>query len=335
MASGQTVQTIAWSSGQSTEDISMIPAALYICTLTTNANCHAVKGWNIPIVAPALQPICVVTVDSVTSTNLVVWEDAQPIGIHHYNIYRETSVPGEYILIDTVEAANTSIFNDVVASPIARSWSYKISAVNGCNVEGPLSPQHRTMHLSAIDAGTQQTQISWNAYEGTAYSSFVVWRFTDADLWEQAGIFPTNQVSFIDNTDFITPGLDYMVELSLDDECSALKYMAQDFNTTRSNKDKGNFSVGDGTGDSNNELNESFLNQISLFPNPTTGVLNIEQVTARLVEINITDLSGKKILSSELNTLHSTIDLNDLKPGTYLIEMTLNNTKRVERIVKI
>jgi hypothetical protein len=335
MASGQTVQAIAWSSGQTTEDLSLVPAALYICTLTTNSNCHAVKGWNIPIVAPELQPICVVTVDSLTSTNLVVWEDVQPIGIHHYNIYRETSVQGEYILIDTVNATNTSLFNDVVASPIVRSWSYKISAVNGCNVEGPLSPQHRTMHLSALYAGTSQTQISWNAYEGTAYSSFVLWKYTDANLWELAGTFPVTQVSYTDNIDFATPGLDYIVELSLDEPCSALKFMAQDFNTTRSNKDKGSFKVGEGTGDSNNELNESFLNQITLFPNPTTGVLNIEQITAKSVEITITDLTGKKILASELNTLHSTIDLNELKPGTYLVEMSLNNTKRIERIVKI
>jgi hypothetical protein len=335
LPSGALVQSISWSSGETSEDISMKPAATYVCTLTTDANCHAVKGWNIPIVAPELQPICVVTVDSVTSTNLVVWEDVQSIGIHHYNIYRETSVQGEYILIDTVEATNTSLFNDVVASPIARSWSYKISAVNGCNVEGPLSAQHRTMHLSAIQSGTTQTQISWNAYEGTAYSNFVLWRYTDANLWEEVAVLPTNQVSYVDNIDFSTPGLDYVVELDLDEQCTALKYMAQDFNTTRSNKDKGNFILGQGTGDSNNDVNELLLDQMQVYPNPASDLLTITQTQNASLKVRCLDLSGKVLNTFELKGISNQINISGLENGAYLIEIELNGAKRVTRIVKI
>ncbi len=335
LVSGANVQTISWSSGENTEDISMKPAATYVCTLTTDANCHAVKGWNIPIVAPQLQPICVVTVDSVTSTNLVVWEEVQPVGIHHYNIYRETSIQGEYILIDTVEATNTSLFNDVVASPIARSWSYKISAVNGCNTEGPLSAQHRTMHLSAIDAGSPNTQISWNAYEGTAYSNFVLWRYTDANLWEEVATLPVTQVSYIDNTDFATPGLDYMVQLDLDEECSALKFRAQDFNTTRSNKDKGNFILGQGTGDSNNDVNELLLDELKIYPNPTSDLLTLVQTQNNKLNVRCLDLSGKEVAVFQLEGISNQINISGLENGAYLIEIELNGAKRVTRIVKL
>jgi len=335
LVSGANVQAISWSSGEDTEDISMKPAATYVCTLTTDANCHAVRGWNIPIVAPALQPICVVTVDSVTSTNLVVWEDVQTVGIHHYNIYRETSIQGEYILIDTVEATNTSLFNDVVASPIARSWSYKISAVNGCNVEGPISAQHRTMHLSAIDAGSQQTQISWNAYEGTAYSNFVLWRYTDAALWEEVATLPVTQVSYIDGTDFITPGLDYMVQLDLDEQCTALKYLAQDFNTTRSNKDKGNFLLGQGTGDSNNDVNELLLDELKIYPNPTSDLLTLVQTQNNKLNVRCIDLSGKEVATFQMEGVSNQINISGLENGAYLIEIELNGAKRVTRIVKL
>lgn len=335
LQAGAAVQTISWSSGENTEDISMKAAGNYVCTLTDDANCHAVKGWNIPIVSPQAQPICVVTVDSVTSTNLVVWEDVQPIGIHHYNIYRETSVQGEYILIDTVEATNTSLFNDVVASPLARSWSYKISAVNGCNTEGPLSAQHRTMHLSAIDAGGSQTQISWNAYEGTAYSNFVLWRYTDANLWEEVAIVPVTQTSYTDNTDFATAGLDYMVELDLDEQCTALVYKAQDFNTTRSNKDKGNFILGQGTGDSNNDVNELLLDQMQVYPNPTSDLLTITQTQNNAMTVRCIDLSGKVLNVYTLSGVSNQLNISGLENGTYLIEIELNGAKRVTRIVKI
>lgn len=335
LPSGVGIQNISWSSGQTTEDISSVPAALYICTLATDANCHAVKGWNIPIVAPELQPICVVTVDSVTSTNLVVWEEVQTVGIAYYNIYRETSVQGEYVLIDTVQASNTSLFNDVVASPIIRSWSYKIAAVNGCNVEGPLSAQHRTMHLSALANGTTQTDISWNAYEGTAYSSFVLYRFTDAAGWEEVDVLPITQLSYTDNTAFSTPGLDYMVELSLDEQCSALIYRAQDFNTTRSNKDKGNFIVGQGTGDSNNDVNELLLDQMQLYPNPVENTLMLVQDQANALNVRFIDLSGKTISTHRVSGLSNSFDISTLEDGTYLVEIELNGTKRVTRIVKL
>lgn len=330
-----TVQNILWSSGELTEDLSNKSTGTYVCILTTDANCHAVKGWNIPIVSPEVQPICIVTVDSLTSTNLVVWEEVQPIGIHHYNIYRETSSQGEYILIDTVEASNISLFNDVVASPLSRSWSYKISAVNGCNVEGPLSAQHRTMHLSAIYAGTNQTQVSWNAYEGTSYSSFDLWRYTDAAGWELEANLPATQTSYIDNTDFTTPGLDYMVELQLDQQCSALVYRAQDFNTTRSNKDKGNFILGEGTGDSNNDLNEWLISQIEVYPNPAATLLFIEQSSFSNLEITITDIFAKQIAVINQSDLISSVDLKNLNSGNYFVEIKLNNAKRIKHIIKL
>ena len=335
MPTGTSVQSILWSNGQTSEDMASAAPGNYVCTLTTDANCHAVKGWDIPIVAPDVQPICVITVDSATTTNLVVWEKVQPIGIHHYNIYRETSVQGEYILIDTVEATNLSLFNDVVASPINRSWSYKISAVNGCNVEGPLSPQHRTMHLNAFDAGSSQTSISWNAYEGTAYSSFVLSRYTDALGWETVATLPTTQLTYTDNTDFASPGLDYMVELTLDQQCTAMLYKAQDFNTTRSNKDKGAFRLGEGTGDSNNSVEELLLNQIQVYPNPTTGLLAIEQSKLSQLTVTVTDLAGKTLVTSSPTNLSSTVDISNLETGTYIIELMINNTKRTERIIKL
>lgn len=335
MSTGTSVQSILWSNGQTTEDMVSATPGNYVCTLTTDANCHAVKGWDIPIVSPDVQPICVITVDSATSTNLVVWEKVQPIGIHHYNIYRETSSQGEYILIDTVEATNLSLFNDVVASPIDRSWSYKISAVNGCNVEGPLSPQHRTMHLSAYNAGSSQTAISWNAYEGTAYSSFILSRYTDALGWEVVTSLPTSQTTYTDNTNFATPGLDYMVELDLDQQCTPMIYKAQDFNTTRSNKDKGAFSIGVGTGDSNNGVEELLLNQVQVYPNPTTGMLAIEQSKLSQLTITVTDLTGKKLMTSTQTGLSSNVNISNLETGTYIVELMINNTKRIERIVKL
>jgi hypothetical protein len=333
LLSGDPVQSISWSNGETTEDIANLAPANYICTLTTTGNCKAIKGWNIPIVSPELQPICVVTVDSATTTNLVVWEPVQAVGIAYYKIYRETSNFGEYILIDTVQATNTSIFNDVVASPIVRSWSYKISAVNGCETEGPLSNHHRTIHLNVTDAGSNMTQVTWNGYEGTTdYTEQKLWRYSFANDWELAATLPLGDFVFVDNIPFTTAGLDYMVELELNNGCSTEK--AQDFNTTRSNKDKGQFVPGEGTGNSNNSIDEAYMSAITVYPNPANDYLNIAQLSANEMFVQVMDVNGKVLLQQTSNTLVNAIAINELAEGIYILELTIDNRKETRRFIK-
>lgn len=333
-ASVNPIQSISWSNGATTEDLLNIPANNYVCTVfVANTNCKALKGWNVPVVNPLRQDICVITVDEATTTNLVVWEKVQTIGIDYYNIYRETSTQGEYVLIDTVRASNISIFNDVIASPMERSWSYKISAVNICGTESPLSTAHRTIHLDLLDLGNNSVQVNWNAYLGTAFTDYIVWRYTTANGWEQAGTVPNNTLTFTDPVDYATPGLDYMVEFALSTPCSAEK--AQDFNTVRSNRERGQFAAGEGTGNSSNSISENYLNTIQFYPNPTSDKLVFIQEGTEKISYKIVSLSGQLMQTTESSQSVTTIDLSNLTAGVYLVELKINDTKITKRVVKL
>jgi hypothetical protein len=330
------IQSVNWSNGAITEDLLNVPAANYVCTATVaNTGCRAIKGWNIPVVKPLRQDLCIITVDSVTTTNLLVWEKVQPIGIDYYNIYRETSTQGEYILIDTVEFDNISLFNDVIASPAERSWSYKIAAVNVCGEEGPLSISHRTIHLDLLDLGNDSVQVNWNSYEGTtAFTDYIVWRYTTANGWEEAGTVSSATLTFTDTVNYATPGLDYMVEFELTIPCSAEK--AQDFNTVRSNRERGQFAAGEGVdGSSSNSVDENYLNSIQMYPNPTSGELTFVQEANEKVTYSILSLSGQIMQSSQSNQANTVLDLSQLNSGVYLVEMKMNDLKITKRVVKL
>ncbi len=334
--SGDPIQSIIWSNGATTQDLLNVPASNYVCTLTVaNTGCKAIKGWNMPVVKPMRQDLCIITVDSVTTTNLLVWEKVQTIGIDYYNIYRETSTQGEYVLIDTVEFDNISLFNDVIASPSERSWSYKIGAVNVCGTEGPLSIAHRTIHMDILDWATDSVKVNWNAYEGTtAFTNYIVWRFSTADGWVEAGIVSNSTLTFTDTVDYSTPGLDYMIEFELTTPCSAEK--AQDFNTVRSNRERGQFSPGEGVGDaSSNGIDENYLNNIGMYPNPTSDKLTFVQDGSEKVTFNILSLSGQLMQTSQSSEANTVLDLGSLNAGVYLVEMTLNDTKIIKRVVKL
>lgn len=322
-----------WSNGATTEDISNLSANTYWCKMFTTDGCVQVSNWTLTTNEPQQQNICVVTVDSATTTNLVVWEPVESNSISHYNIYRETSVIGEFLKIDTVQASNTSIFNDVVASPEERSWRYRISAVNTCGVESQLSVPHRTIHLSMLDAGANQTKVVWNAYEGTDFSDYIIFR-KENGIWAPVGTVPNTQTSFIDGIDVNTVGLDYLVEFELINSCQPTLNKINDFNSSRSNRERGSFSVGEGTGDSNNELAENNMKNAKIYPNPFESKLTIVTDVDQNFTVEIKDLSGKTIEVISLNGTQNWIDLSSISSGYYFIVLKNENQTVTHKITK-
>lgn len=76
----------------------------------------------------------------------------------------------------------------------------------------------------------------------------------------------------------------------------------------------------------------SDLELIGLYPNPTTGTLNVHFATVQDTKhyVSILDLSGKQLMSEEIdvnpqNSTISIVDVTNLSAGTYLIEVKNDN----------
>ena len=69
-----------------------------------------------------------------------------------------------------------------------------------------------------------------------------------------------------------------------------------------------------------NNLSEETISSIALFPNPVTDVLSIDADTG-VEAYTITNLQGEELLFGN----SSTIDLNELIPGMYLINVELSD----------
>ncbi|MFN6074153.1 MAG: T9SS type A sorting domain-containing protein [Fluviicola sp.] len=323
-----------WSNGATTEDISGLSANTYWCKMFTADGCIQISNWELFTNQPQQQNICVVTVDSSTTTNLVVWEPEETVGISHYNIYRETTVIGEFIQIDTVQAANLSVFNDVVASPEERSWRYIISAVNTCGVESALSTPHRTIHLSMLGIGTSQTKVVWTPYEGANFSDYLIYR-KESGVWTLIATVPNTQTEYLDNIDVNTLGLDYLVEFELATPCIPSLNKINDFNSSRSNRERGTFAVGEGTGDSNNELAENNMKNAKIYPNPFEDKLTIVTDVDQFFTAEIKDVNGKTIQEFSLNGTQNFIDLSSINSGYYFIILKNSNQTITHKITKL
>ena len=74
------------------------------------------------------------------------------------------------------------------------------------------------------------------------------------------------------------------------------------------------------------------MSQISLYPNPVNnGILNIISPSNELKEISVFDVSGRMILKTK--TENNSIDVSQLKTGLYLLNISINGSKKTSKII--
>lgn len=317
------VVSYEWNNGITTQDLSNVGTGAYTVEATAANGCVSVLSAEVDATLPIAATVCLVTVDTSTNTNLVVWEKPLTNGIDHFNVYRETSQAGLYQIVAEVPYSDESIYNDLVASPSVRSWRYKISSVDACGVESEISEHHKTIHL-VINQGLGTTyNLSWDSYEGFTYPSFKVYRYTSFDGWNLIATMPTNLFTYSD-TPPSEDQLTYIVVVDAPQLCSTTK--AQDFNTTRSNKDRAALSTSTG-------LNEILEQQFEIYPVPSNGDITISNTSNGNVSVELMDETGRIIETFTVQPGTQTKNFQALANGVYYLNIQQNEVVVRKQII--
>lgn len=99
----------------------------------------------------------------------------------------------------------------------------------------------------------------------------------------------------------------------------------------------------DSTAEGADKSNTPFDGEISVYPNPTYGLVNI-QISEELIKnqpkgqfkarLEVFDTSGKRVLRDQLSTSLSEIDLSQKAAGTYIAKLTIGKESQSWRIKK-
>ena len=167
-----------WNTGQVASQLNITSTGSYSATVTDQYGCNgSTDTININVVLPyANQEICLVTVDSATGKNVIVWEKTPNMGISSFNIYKESNVSGVYSLLANRPYDSLSVVLDLASNPTVSAERYTITVVDSCGNESPFSPAHRTMHLTVNKGQNNDWNLIWNAYEGFTPSSYKIYR---------------------------------------------------------------------------------------------------------------------------------------------------------------
>lgn len=80
--------------------------------------------------------------------------------------------------------------------------------------------------------------------------------------------------------------------------------------------------------------NPAVTEQLNLYPNPTTGIINIDFENNETHKITISDITGKTIIERIEMNQNSTFDLSSFENGIYLISIQTDNDRYISKIIK-
>jgi len=319
VSGGTPLYSYLWTpGGMTTQDISGLIPGTYELRVTDNVGCIGVNSAVIKQDPPAVNPICMVTVDSITDMNLVVWEKEVTTDVDHYNIYRETSQKNVYQLIGSSPIDSLSEFTDSIADPRIRSWRYKLSVVDKCNNESELSESHKTMHLTQNLGLNSTVNLIWDHYEGFDFSTYEIYRYSSASGWEKLDEIASDLTSYTDLTPPSSGFFYYVVEVVRPTSCNSTR-KASTHRSSRSNRTT-NLTTGIKTLTGN-------MSNLGIYPNPSNGVFTLtfdmkkkEDVTIRMFDVN-----GRVVHSIQykdyFGTFRKTLDFSELGSGLYFFQI--------------
>lgn len=285
-----------------------------------------------------LTDICLVTVDTTFTHNVIVWERGSQTSnnpIDSIKIYRAKLLGGD-TLVGSVHWDSVSQFRDYSADPNLRPYRYRISGIDNQGLEGPLSLPHQTIHFAILEQG-DSIRLRWTKYMGQTINYYNCWV-------DSAGSGPGVDLLYSTFNDVDTSwwhsdtpvdwtGLGYLVDVDWSDQCSATK--AQDHNTTRSNR---SISV---VPNPNGLFEVPTIKEMAVYPNPIneTTQLVFSSKSWSPITIFITDLMGRKVKHfSPIKVLGQhqiKIGMEPYKAGIYSIVLTQSNRVYSQALLKL
>jgi parallel beta-helix repeat protein len=333
IAGGVFPYSYLWSpGGEISQDITSLTIGTYEVKVTDNVGCVGVNSVVIKQDPPAVNPICMVTVDSVTERNLVVWEKGNTTDVAAYNIYRESSSKEIFQLIATIPVTEESQYLDSIADPSVRAWKYKLSVVDVCGQESDLSPTHKTIHLTQNLGRNGTVNLIWDSYEGFAVNTYNILRYSQTLGWETLSSMASDQFSYTDKNPPTDQELAYVIEVPHPGGgCSTLK--ASNYNSARSNRQASSVKSTIGV--------KPFysMNSLSIYPNPASDILNlrINQNNLKQVRVDIIDVKGQVILNNKYpsfgNQFNTNIDISRIPKGIYILRIGSDGNVNYRKLV--
>lgn len=320
-----------WSTGDSIQNISDLGSGTYSVTVTDNNLCTISDTVYINNPFALSSPsICLVTVDSASTKNVIIWEKPLSEPIDSFIIYREIGL-NNYVKIGSVDYQELSEFTDISfgINPNITSYRYKLSVLDTCGNESLLSIGHRTIHLPTPQFTPPNIfDLIWtNDYEGFNFSQYYILRdISSTGNWAVIDSVTYGSHSYTDINSDSTAS--YRLEISHPGGPCLVSKTAGNHISSLSNKTHSPSQPNGGF--------EIYSNMsCSFIPNPSTGKFTINS-TNKITAIEIYNVFGEAVYKAHNLPLlpFEVIDISNQPSGVYFVQVKSGEIKCNQKLLK-
>lgn len=299
-------------------------------TYTDTNGCTDSSSYTTNVLPLPLAPaICMVTTDSLSKNNIIVWDKTTYTRVDSFIVYREIST-NNYKRIGAVPFDSLSEFVDTVRTkyfpntgdPNAGTYRYKLQIRDTCGNYSPLSPYHNTIFITNTNGSFSWTQLYTIESASNPVNSYVLMRDDNSNgNWHAINSVSGTQQNVSDPayTSFQNTA-SWRVETFWSITCTPTR----SFNTSLSNKRT----------NTNVSVNSLLLeNRVKIYPTLNNGKFIIEIAGINKMQVEIYSTLGELVYRSGLGNEKSDIDLSDIDKGVYLIHLISDKEQCVKRII--
>jgi len=262
--------------------------------------------------------ICVVTVDSISFKNMVIWEKHADIS-SSYNVYKEISID-TYSLVGNVSYDSASCFIDYNSVPESHGYKYKISVIDTFGYESVKSYYHKTMNLVISTFGSTMG-LSWTPYEDESGffvpDMYFIYRGSQPNNMQLLDSISASFTSYNDNNVF--DSYYYMVSVRKPGGCNVTgRNNSESFSNKKLNFDSG--------------VNDFQIKSLSIYPNPANDKLSInieEKATLEIINVQ-----GQIVDTKNLTEKSNNLDLSNLVSGVYTLRIKTDRGIAIRKLIK-
>lgn len=261
--------------------------------------------------------ICMVTVDSISSNNIIIWDKTLFPKVDSFFVLRETSL-NVYSPIGAVPYDSLSLFVDTVRTkyfpntgdPNAGTYRYKIQMRDSCGNYSILSPYHNTIYITNNSGTFLWPQLYTIEGASNPVANYVLMRDNNSTgNWTVVNSVTGSQQTVTDpQYSTYQSTAKWRVETQWSISC----------NPTRINPDVASFNVSRSNIFSNvNAVNEYYNNfSVCVYPNPTSEKFTVYSLQSEISRLEIYDLFGKQVFQKTVNQKQETVNL-EFSSGMY------------------
>jgi len=270
-------------------------------------------------------PICIVSVDSATNQNIVIWEKPNDDLIDTFIIYKESDEMDVYESIGSIAYESSPIFIDTNSNPAVKSYRYKLGFSDSEGNIYPMGALHQTIHL-AINKGVGDSwNLIWTDYLGIDVSTYNIYRSANGSNYEKIATISSSFQSF---TDVNAPNGNayYYIEVINENGCNL---PARNISSSISNIATNNI-----LGIENPET----IIEARIYPNPAVNTFNVRlNGNDKTYKIQMVDLTGTVVLSKTVTNKHGdqpiSLNAGDLESGLYFLKISFGNTSTTRKVI--